>query len=89
VTEEGDDDSLSFGADDVPRPVWLRFESELEVRTLWTYPDDWRGLSSAQLEALCSRASTIIARFPRAATSSAVPRKADQQQPLAWRPARK
>lgn len=62
VREDGADDSRSF-ATDAPGSSWLRFESELEVRRLWHYPDDWRGLSPIQLESLLDRASTVIARF--------------------------
>ena len=62
VREDGDD-TRSPTADIPPGTTWLRFESELEVRRLWHYPDDWRGLSSIQLESLLDRASTVIARF--------------------------
>jgi hypothetical protein len=44
---------------------WLSFETDLEVRRLWNYPDDWRRLSDWQLDALRRRASTVVARFPR------------------------
>ena len=44
---------------------WLRFESELEVRRLWTYPDDWRSLRPEQLSELSRRASVVIVRFRR------------------------
>ena len=63
VREDGADDSKSVGADTPPGTTWLRFESELEVRRLWHYPDDWRGLSPIQLESLLDRAATVIARF--------------------------
>jgi len=63
VREDGADDARSLAADVPPGTTWLRFESELEVRRLWHYPDDWRGLSSLQLESLLDRASTVIARF--------------------------
>jgi hypothetical protein len=62
VREDGADDARSLSAD-VTGTSWLRFESELEVRRLWHYPDDWRGLSPLQLESLLDRASTVIARF--------------------------
>ena len=63
VREDGADDVRSFTTDIPPGTTWLRFESELEVRRLWHYPDDWRGLSPMQLESLLDRASTVIARF--------------------------
>jgi hypothetical protein len=65
VREEGVDGGF---ADSVPpeRPLrWLTFETDLEVRRLWTYPDDWRRMAAAQLDLLCRRANTMIARFPR------------------------
>jgi hypothetical protein len=67
VREDGADDPRALTADVPPGTTWLRFESELEVRRLWHYPDDWRGLSPIQLESLLDRASTVIARF-RSAT---------------------
>jgi hypothetical protein len=63
VREDGWDDTHSVSSDPSPGAAWLRFESELEVRRLWHYPDDWRGLSPIQLESLLDRASTVIARF--------------------------
>ena len=63
VREDGGDDGRPLSADVSPGTSWLRFESELEVRRLWHYPDDWRGLSPLQLESLLDRASTVIARF--------------------------
>ena len=63
VREDGADDPRALTADVPPGTTWLRFESELEVRRLWHYPDDWRGLSPIQLESLLDRASTVIARF--------------------------
>src|SRR5689334_22769048 len=63
VREDGADDAHSASSDPSPGAAWLRFESELEVRRLWHYPDDWRGLSPIQLESLLDRASTVIARF--------------------------
>jgi len=64
VREDGADDSrVHSGAEGVPGTAWLRFESEDEVRRLWHYPDDWRGLNPLQLESLLDRASTVIARF--------------------------
>ncbi len=63
VREDGADDPRALAADVPPGTTWLRFESELEVRRLWHYPDDWRGLSPIQLESLLDRASTVIARF--------------------------
>jgi len=63
VREDGSDDPRALTADVPPGTTWLRFESELEVRRLWHYPDDWRGLSPIQLESLLDRASTVIARF--------------------------
>ena len=51
VREDGADDSRVHGnSDGVPGTAWLRFESEYEVRRLWHYPDDWRGLNPLQLE---------------------------------------
>ena len=35
-----------------PRPTCLVFETERLARRVWRFPDDWRGLSDAQLEAL-------------------------------------
>ena len=63
VREDGAEDSRSLSGDVAPGTTWLRFDSELEVRRLWHYPDDWRGLSPIQLENLLDRASTVIARF--------------------------
>jgi len=63
VREDGADEARSISAVVPPGTVWLRFESELEVRRLWHYPDDWRGLSPMQLESLLERASTVVARF--------------------------
>ena len=64
VREDGADDSRVHGnSEGVPGTAWLRFESEYEVRRLWHYPDDWRGLNPLQLESLLDRASTVIARF--------------------------
>ena len=63
VREDGADDARSFASDLPPGTTWLRFESEMEVRRLWHYPDDWRGLSPVQMESLLDRASTVIARF--------------------------
>jgi hypothetical protein len=64
VSEDGADESRAHGsADAAPGTAWLRFESEYEVRRLWHYPDDWRGLNPLQLESLLERASTVIARF--------------------------
>jgi len=63
VREDGADEARSVATVVPPGTSWLRFESELEVRRLWHYPDDWRGLSPMQLESLLDRASTVIARF--------------------------
>jgi len=63
VREDGADDVKSLTSDIPPGATWLRFESELEVRRLWHYPDDWRGLNPMQMESLLDRASTVIARF--------------------------
>ena len=64
VREDGADDTrVHSSSDGVPGTAWLRFESEYEVRRLWHYPDDWRGLNPLQLESLLDRASTVIARF--------------------------
>ena len=63
VREDGADEARSYTTDGQPGTTWLRFESELEVRRLWHYPDDWRGLSPLQMESLLDRASTVIARF--------------------------
>src|SRR5687768_2144754 len=71
VREDGADESPFLGrTEHVPGTAWLRFESELEVRRLWHYPDDWRGLSPIQLESLLDRASTVIARFRPAARAT-------------------
>ena len=79
VREDGADDPRALTADVPPGTTWLRFESELEVRRLWHYPDDWRGLSDIQLESLLDRASTVIARF-RPVTHSGVGRGALEPQ---------
>ena len=71
VREDGADDPRALTADVPPGTTWLRFESDLEVRRLWHYPDDWRGLSPIQLDSLLDRASTVIARFRPAMHSSA------------------
>ena len=63
--EEGEETGARHPRDRRLRPVWLRFVSDLEVRTLWTYPDDWVRLEAFQLQALLDRASTVVARFPR------------------------
>jgi hypothetical protein len=65
VSEEGVDDTLAGTSE--AQVTWLSFETELEIRRLWTYPDDWRRLTAWQLDALCRRASTVVARFPRRA----------------------
>jgi hypothetical protein len=73
VKEDGADDARTHrNPDGVPGTAWLRFESEAEVRRLWHYPDDWRGLSPLQLESLLERASTVIARFRPATHNRAV-----------------
>jgi hypothetical protein len=82
VREDGADDPRALTADVPPGTTWLRFESELEVRRLWHYPDDWRGLSDIQLESLLDRASTVIARFRPATHSGVGPRSTlDPQRP--------
>lgn len=63
VREDGADDARSLSGEAQPGTAWLRFDSDLEVRRLWHYPDDWRGLNAVQLETLLERASTVIARF--------------------------
>jgi hypothetical protein len=74
VREDGADDARALSSDAAPGSAWLRFESDLEVRRLWHYPDDWRGLSPLQLESLLDRASTVIARFrPAHHRAAAVP----------------
>ncbi|HEY5417906.1 MAG TPA: hypothetical protein VIK41_23885 [Gemmatimonadaceae bacterium] len=81
VREDGADDPRALTADVPPGTTWLRFESELEVRRLWHYPDDWRGLSPIQLESLLDRASTVIARFRPAMHSGAGGRATLDPQP--------
>ena len=63
VREDGADDARPLNGDAQPGTSWLRFDSDLEVRRLWHYPDDWRGLNPVQLETLLERASIVIARF--------------------------
>lgn len=63
VKEDGADDIRPSASEIAPGTTWLRFENDSEVRRLWHYPDDWRGLSPLQLESLLDRASTVIARF--------------------------
>jgi hypothetical protein len=63
VKEDGAEDVRPSASDIAPGTTWLRFENDAEVRRLWHYPDDWRGLSPLQLESLLDRASTVIARF--------------------------
>jgi hypothetical protein len=63
VKEDGSDDARPVASDAPPGTTWLRFENDSEVRRLWHYPDDWRGLTPLQLESLLDRASTVIARF--------------------------
>jgi hypothetical protein len=64
VREDGTDSARAhLRPEGVTGTAWLRFESDLEVRRLWHYPDDWRGLNPLQLESLLERASTVIARF--------------------------
>src|SRR5687767_2842805 len=73
VREDGAENARSLSGDVAPGATWLRFDSDLEVRRLWHYPDDWRGLSPIQLETLLERASTVIARFrstPRASAAA-------------------
>jgi hypothetical protein len=72
VGEDGADEARELAVAGTPGTTWLRFESELEVRRLWHYPDDWRGLSPLQLESLLDRASTVIARFRPVPRRSAV-----------------
>jgi len=92
VREDGSDTARGhLRADGVAGTAWLRFESDLEVRRLWHYPDDWRGLNPLQLESLLERASTVIARFRPApqdiaslnAKRSAAPARPDQSEPSA------
>jgi hypothetical protein len=67
VWEDGAEDPLLLRrGEHMPGAGWLHFESEDEVRRLWHYPDDWRGLNPLQLESLLDRASTVVARFRRA-----------------------
>jgi len=74
VREDGANEAFASGRDEhVPGTAWLRFESDHEVRRLWHYPDDWRGLSPIQLESLLERASTVIARFRPAPDRRTVP----------------
>ena len=70
VREDGAEDARSLSGDAAPGTTWLRFDSELEVRRLWHYPDDWRRLNPVQLETLLERASTVIARFRSAPRAS-------------------
>lgn len=63
VVERGLDDVLEDLGD--TSVTWLDFETELEVRRLWSFPDDWARLTPVQLTMLAERASTVIARFPR------------------------
>ena len=63
VREDGTEHVRSMASDVPSGATWLRFDSDLEVRRLWHYPDDWRGLSPIQLETLLDRASIVIARF--------------------------
>lgn len=79
--EDGGDAGARHPRDRRLRPVWLRFVSDLEVRTLWTYPDDWVRLEPFQLQALLDRASTVVARFPR----REVPRVDIGGEPPEWR----
>jgi hypothetical protein len=87
VKEDGADFPRAHsGPDGVPGTAWLRFESEYEVRRLWHYPDDWRGLNPLQLESLLDRASTVIARFRPASHRSPLlepqrPAVADRETP--------
>ena len=85
VREDGADDVRPFTSDVPSGATWLRFESELEVRRLWHYPDDWRGLSPIQMESLLDRASTVIARFRPAPhrSSSGGPSLGGPRQPAA------
>ena len=90
VREDGSDTTRGhLRSDGVAGTAWLRFESDLEVRRLWHYPDDWRGLNPLQLESLLERASTVIARFRPAshrnasldAKRSNAPARPDANQP--------
>lgn len=85
VREDGADDSRPPSGDPQPGTSWLRFDSDLEVRRLWHYPDDWRGLNPVQLETLLERASTVIARFRSVQRSNRAadinPRPAQQPAP--------
>jgi hypothetical protein len=78
VAEWGRDDVMA-GLDEPP-VTWLEFETELEIRRLWTFPEDWPRLAPWQLELLCRRASTVVARFPRRAAAKAA-RDEQRQQP--------
>jgi hypothetical protein len=73
---EDTDDIRPSSSDVAPGTSWLRFENDSEVRRLWHYPDDWRGLTPVQLESLLERASTVIARF-RPAVQRAADRDAE------------
>lgn len=63
VVERGLDEVTEDRAE--PAVTWLDFETDLEVRRLWSFPDDWARLAPEQLAVLAERASTVIARFPR------------------------
>lgn len=69
VVERGLDDVTEARGE--PAVTWLDFETDLEVRRLWSFPDDWARLGPAQLAMLAERASTVIARFPRPTRPSA------------------
>jgi len=85
IREDGAENPRSLSGDVAPGATWLRFDSELEVRRLWHYPDDWRGLSPIQLETLLDRASTVIARFRSAPHT--VASAASTARPIVPRPA--
>jgi hypothetical protein len=73
VREESVESEVEQAGGRAPRgSCWLSFETELEVRRLWNYPDDWRRLTDWQLDALRRRASTVIARFPRAPRAAVI-----------------
>ena len=101
VREDGADDARPLSGDAQPGTAWLRFDSDLEVRRLWHYPDDWRGLNPVQLETLLERASIVIARFrsarqpnrvsnvdPRRAPQSPIDLRATQRRPDVAPPSR-
>lgn len=63
VLDEGNPDAAMLMEWDMPaqrESPGLIFSSRADYRRLWPRPDDWSSFSDVQLEALCTRARSIL-----------------------------